>query len=414
MGVKAGSCSERGIYALMPQGNIADNPCVESSLAGLKSKAFRWSCGRVPQRRFVLGFVAAVAVFVSGASPSSAAPQPVVLGANTFGITADTGKSLDQFAAEIGRMPRIAMYYRDWNEGWSTALIDPRIIDPILARHAIPMITWEPYLSSGNQVYQPAYSPATIAAGAYDHYIRRAAREAAAFGRPIFIRFAHEMNGSWSPWGAWVDGNTPADYIAMWRHVVSIFRAEGATNVRWVWSPNVYNSENDYTSRPVRPFQPYYPGDHWVDFVALDGYNWGSVDGSEWQSFDSVFGSSYDAITKLTNKPLMIAETGSTELGGVKAAWIRAIPGVLRSKMPKVRALIWFNQDKETDWQVDSSPASEVAFRAIAQSPILSGSVSGLLAAESMEPALTSRRNDKKVRRALGIADATVARDNAR
>jgi hypothetical protein len=326
----------------------------------------------------------AIALFTALALPAPAAAgpaaKPVVLGANTMGMAEDTAAALDRFAAEAGRMPRIVMSYRDWNEGWSTALVEPRFIDPVVARGAVPMITWLPRLDSGDPILQPAYAPAAIAAGAYDPYIARAAGEAAAFGRPLLLRLAHEMNGSWSSWGAGVNGNAPAEYVAMWRHVVAIFRAAGATNVRWVWSPNVLGDSSSPVSAAVAPFQPFYPGDRWVDFVGLDGYNWGALRGSGWRSFASLFGPSYDALAKLTDKPVMIAETASAEAGGSKAAWIRSIPSVLRERMPRVRALIWFDRDKETDWEVASSVGAREAFRAMAGSALLSGSPRDLLA----------------------------------
>ena len=174
------------------------------------------------------------------------------------------------------------------------------------------------------------------------------------------------MNGNWNSWGA-IPGNTPRDYIAMWRHVVSIFREEGATNVRWVWSPNVYGVGG------VEPFQAYYPGDGWVDYVSLDGYNWGDLKESGWRSFAEVFESSYRAMTALTGKPLMISETATPEAGGDKAAWIREIITVLPARMPRVRALIWFDRVKETDWRIDSSPASDLAFRELAAAPRFGG-----------------------------------------
>ncbi len=310
-----------------------------------------------------------------------AAAPPVVLGVNTTGMYQNMGKALDEFAARVGRMPKIAMYYQNWYEGWGTALIDRSLLDPILARGAIPMITWLPRLETGDPVNQPAYSLAAIAAGVYDPYIERAAREAAEFHHRLLLRFAHEMNGPWSPWGAGVDGNTPADYVAMWRHVVAIFRAAGATNVRWVWSPNVYSIDPFTNSGSPVPFQPFYPGNRWVDFVALDGYNSGTLSWPNWRSFISVFRNSYDAITQLTDKPMMIAETASTELGGDKAKWIRAIPHVLRIYLPAVRALIWFN--REPDWKVSSSPASLHAFRAVAQSALFSGSASSLVSSSA-------------------------------
>jgi hypothetical protein len=330
-----------------------------------------------------VAILTSIAVAASvGPATSVAALRPVVLGANTSGLTEATGRALDRFAAEAGMMPRLVMYYRDWNEGRRNALVTPGILRPITARGALPMITWLPRLGSGDPIHQPAYSPAVIAAGAHDSFIRRAAREAAGYRRPLLLRFAHEMNGAWSSWGAWVDGNTPFDYIAMWRHVVSVFRAEGAKNVRWVWSPNVY-SEGGLVLNEVSAmaFQPFYPGDRWVDFVALDGYNWGALNGQGWRSFSRVFQSSYEAIVGLADKPVMIAETASTELGGDKAAWIRKIPATLRTQMPRVRALVWFDREKETDWMIDSSPASVLAFRAIAGKTLLSGGVRELLAA---------------------------------
>jgi len=322
-----------------------------------------------------------VGLAAPAAAPAAVVHRPVVFGANTTGITDETGEALDRFAARAGRMPRIAMYYRDWDEGYRHALISPRFLEPIRARHAMPMITWLPRLGSGDPIHQPAYAPATIADGVFDSFIREAAREAADYGHVFLLRLAHEMNGAWSPWGAWVDGNRPSDYVAMWRHVVSIFRQEGARNVRWVWSPNVYNEGAVFNAVSAMPFQPFYPGDRWVNFVALDGYNWGSLNGGGWRSFTDVFKPSYDALTELTGKPLLIAETASTELGGDKAAWIREIPTALRLEMPRVRALIWFDRNKETDWEIDSSPGSATAFRALARNPALAGSVRRLLGA---------------------------------
>jgi Glycosyl hydrolase family 26 len=331
-------------------------------------------------RRSLLAPILVLTLFLlSPAAAGAAVPAPVLLGANTMGMTEDTGRALDEFAADAGRMPRIVMSYRDWNEGWSTALIEPRFIDPVLSRGAIPMITWLPRLGSGDPVEQPAYSPAAIAAGAFDPFIVRASREARAFGQPLFIRLAHEMNGCWDSWGVGVNGNAPGDYVAMWRHVVSIFRAEGADNVRWVWSPNVYGSGSSPTGASALPFPPFYPGDRWVDFVALDGYNWGALKGSGWESFFDIFKDSYDALVMLTAKPVMIAETASAEQGGSKAAWIRKIPAVLRSQMPRVRALIWFDRDKETDWRINSSPLSSHAFRLMARDPLFSAGGEGLL-----------------------------------
>jgi beta-mannanase len=334
---------------------------------------------------------------------SHAVAAPVVLGANTTGITDDSGAALDAFAARSGVMPKIAMYYQDWNEGWSTALVNPRFVNPIVERGAIPMITWSPFLDTGEPTNQPEYSPARIAAGYFDTYIRRAAREAAAYGQPLLLRFAHEMNGNWYSWAA-IAGNTPEAYVAMWRHVVSIFREEGASNVRWVWAPNIYSAGDD-----ARPFAPYYPGDQWVDYVALDGYNWGTAGPSGWKSFAQVFEPSYANLAALTSKPMMISETASADVGGDKAAWIREILTVLPTQMPRVRALIWFDRDKETDWRIDSDPASDLAFRELAASRLFSGTTAELLDPPAEKPAPVPPISSLPVLRVKDSGTATAA-----
>jgi hypothetical protein len=87
-----------------------------------------------------------------------------------------------------------------------------------------------------------------------------------------------------------------------------------------------------------------------------------------------VFEPSYGKLGDMTDKPMMIAETASTEFGGDKAAWIRQ--GFLDEalvRFPRVRAIIWFHENKETDWRVDSSPASLVAYSEVAASSSYQG-----------------------------------------
>jgi beta-mannanase len=141
-----------------------------------------------------------------------------------------------------------------------------------------------------------------------------------------------------------------------------------ARRVRWVWSPNV---ESDSSV----PFRKVYPGDAHVDWLGIDGYNWGTTQSwSSWTGLAEVFRLSYGKLVDLTDKPIMIAETASTELGGDKAAWIRQ--GFLDEvlfRLPRVRAIIWFHEDKETDWRVDSSSASLAAYSEMAASSFYQG-----------------------------------------
>ena len=181
----------------------------------------------------------------------------------------------------------------------------------------------------------------------------------------------HEMNGDWYPWG--VNNNTAADFVAAWRHLHKVFEEEGATKVKWVWSPNVrYGHEY--------PFADLYPGSSYVDWVALDGYNWGTdphLGQPEWQSFGDIFGATYNQLTNLApGKPMMIAETASTEHGGNKANWIRKTFLEDIPDYAAIKSVIWFNQsDGPFDFRINSSTESRNAFREVFDSYTWSGSL---------------------------------------
>ncbi len=123
------------------------------------------------------------------------------------------------------------------------------------------------------------------------------------------------------------------------------------------------------------PFDKVYPGDAYVDWLGIDGYNWGTTQSwSSWTGLAEVFRPSYGKLVNMTDKPMMIAETASTELGGDKAAWIRQ--GFLDDvpfTFPRVRAIIRFDENKGTDWRVNSSLASLAAYSEVAASSSYQG-----------------------------------------
>jgi mannan endo-1,4-beta-mannosidase len=172
---------------------------------------------------------------------------------------------------------------------------------------------------------------------------------------------------------------------------VTIFRQRGVNNVEWVWSPNA-----DCAGKC--PFSGYFPGNSWVDWVALDGYNYGSVDHAPWYSFNQVFKSSYAKLAALSSKPVMIAETASTGTGGNKAQWIKQAFTTLPRRYPRIRAVVWFDRDQETDWRVNSSPASLAAWKAVVASPLYAGSAATLKAVARATTDVDSRTPGRKRR----------------
>jgi beta-mannanase len=177
------------------------------------------------------------------------------------------------------------------------------------------------------------------------------------------------------PWAVGNLGNTSEDYLAAWRHVRSIFRAAGAGNVSWVWSPNTLGSGTADEHKQV--YRTLFPGDSEIDYVGLDIYNTGPVldwGAPYWRSPAEILAGPYEALGHISKKPLLLAEVGSTEIGGNKAAWItELLSDSFAAAFPRVGGIVWFDIQKEQPWALRSSPAAYSAFRQAAQSSTLIG-----------------------------------------
>lgn len=298
---------------------------------------------------------AALAVILAATSFLSADVAGAATTAPELGVITPTGPfnmaDLDAFEAAAGGQADIYSYYQEW----AYNSFDPAVNNAIVARGMTPEIVWDPWdwVKGPNQ---PEYSLASIISGSHDDYIKSWARAVRMWKKPLRIRLMTEMNSPNFAWGVTVNGNTPAQFIAAWRHIVSIFRAYRANNVQWVWAPA---SSQDGTV----PIAQIYPGDAYVDWLGIDGYNWGStVTWSAWRSFDQVFGPSLADFRAISpNKPVAISETSSAEMGGNKAAWISEFFTKLKAN-PQIRSYTWFNLDKETDWRITSSESARAAF----------------------------------------------------
>jgi beta-mannanase len=228
----------------------------------------------------------------------------------------------------------------------------------IRSHGAIPFYSWASQSIPSTRT-EPNFQLSDVLAGTYDSYIRKFAEAAKSWGHPFFIRFNWEMNGGWFPWSEGVNGNKSGEFVAAWRHVHDIFTSVGASNVSWVWCPNV-----DPTNKLQTSVASNYPGDEYVDWTGLDGYNWGPSKGG-WTSFDHLYNATYHAITDTVapSKPMMIGEMGSSESGGSKASWISETLAAIPSEYPKIRGMLWFDTfDDGMDWPIESSSSSSSAF----------------------------------------------------
>jgi hypothetical protein len=290
-------------------------------------------------------------------APAPPATVPAISSANLrFGVGTPGGPAasaeLDAVASMVGEAPSIVLSYKDFNQPPPLAELDA-----VRARGAVTLLTWEPWAWGGGTA-QPAYALDRIAAGDFDAYLRQWGSALAGWGSPVLLRFGHEMNGNWYPWAEGVNGNGPGDYATAWRHVHDVLASTGATNVSWVWNPNIPY----YGSTPLGSL---YPGADYVDAVALDGYNWGtSASWSTWTAPSALFGEGLSQLRGLApGKQILIAETSSAEQGGSKADWNTRLVAYLAAQ-PDVTGLVWFHLNKETDWRIDSSASSSGALAA--------------------------------------------------
>jgi hypothetical protein len=278
-------------------------------------------------------------------------PVPMRPGKAMLGAYLDlAGKSLTQALAlrraQLGRDERIVHAFY----GWADTL--PQTIRGLPAR-STPMVSWRGTTYAG------------ILSGSQDALIARAARRLAATRQPTLLRWAWEMNGDWYEWGGVKNPEHSAGFVKCWQRLHGIFADQGASNVAWVWSPNWRSA----TGESWNQIQDYYPGDKYVDWVGMSGYNLHRETPAT--LFDPIY-TAYSA-----KQPIMITEVGSVDRGGrTKADWITAFADWV-DRRPGVGAVTWFDTDTHPGyaekWRIDTDPESLAAYKVMAVSARFSG-----------------------------------------
>jgi hypothetical protein len=324
---------------------------------------------------------------------ASRTPQPLYWGA-TIGdhLTGEQApwdmSAVSRFEQGAGKSASAVQFFQPFAQcggsGCSFYSFPTTPMDSIRSHGSIPVLSWSSQ-AIPSTLNQPDFQLSDVIAGRYDAYIAKFATEARDWGHPFFLRFNWEMNGNWFPWAEGVNGNGSGEYVAAWRHVHDIFAAAGASNVSWVWCPFVdpAGSLTDLASL--------YPGDGYVDWTGLDGYNWGKNPASPrgWKSFDQLFRRSYDEITSqiAPSKPLMVGEVGSSEVGGSKADWIRDALARVPAEYPQIRSLLWFDKfDDNMDWPIETSAPATSAFAAGIGQSVYAGAGYGSLSGGTIPP----------------------------
>jgi hypothetical protein len=253
------------------------------------------------------------------------------------------------YGTQLGKSPSMVMWYIGWNASGDHTF-PLATCQQVAAAGYVPHIVWEPWLGLD-----------PILAGDYDSDIQKFGEDIAKFEKPVMLRFGHEFNGDWYPWSYISGAVVPASkWIQAYKYVHDKVIAAGGTNAVWLWSPNNGNGGNN-----PQDITDYYPGSEYVDWIAIDGYNWGtSQTWSSWALFSDVFGSVYQKIiSNYPDKPVMLGEMGCTSTGGDKAAWITDMFEQLKNNFTHIKAFVWFNVNKETDWRFNTTTESTEAFK---------------------------------------------------
>ena len=240
-----------------------------------------------------------------------------------------------EFAKAAGRSPNLVGYFSGWAEPFAVSYANET------RGHGAVMIT---------QIDPTYASVQAIAAGSYDAYLRSYADSVRDFGHPVVIGFGHEMNAPWYPWG--YQHTSPGVFVAAWRHIVTLFRRQGADNVTWMWTINADRSDTG-------PVNSWWPGAEYVTWVGIDGYYYRPSD-----NFGNIFARTIDQVRAFTDKPVLLSETAVGPKAGQPAKIANLFAGMARYR---TLGLVWFDEAQHQgiyhqDWRIEDHRAAEAAF----------------------------------------------------
>ncbi|HTU75748.1 MAG TPA: glycosyl hydrolase [Trebonia sp.] len=256
------------------------------------------------------------------------------------GLFIDGGaKWMENFAGQTGVQPGIALNFSGWDTSFMASWASG-----VTADGATPLLQ----IAMGNH----AGDVSAIASGADDGNLSSYAQAVRAFGHPVMLSFGHEMNGTWYSWG-WKHVS-PGTFVAAWRHIVTVFRDQGASNVTWLWTVQAYADSPSGTTSPA----PWWPGSGYVDEVGVDGHYLYAG-----ETFGKIFGKTLTDVRQLTSAPILIAETAISPKVGQQAMLPDLFSGV---KSQGLAGFVYFDTTGNADYRLQT-PAVLAAFGAAAR-----------------------------------------------
>lgn len=317
-----------------------------------------------------------------------------------FGVNPDWGQATaDDVVASLGSTPAVWVQFAVFPlDAGARANLDA-FIEQVASVGGTALITLEPHAGLAAVTDGAADELAELLAGYWQRH-----------GVATFVRFAHEMNGSWYAWS-----QQPDAYIAAYRRVARAVH-ERAPASAMIWAPNqgsgypfhggphearagspaIATLDTDADGALTAaddPYAPYYPGDDAVDWVGMSLYHWGVA--YPWGENELPLPGTFEALVRghdlgahadalpvpdfyVTHaegrdKPMAIIETGilydpaatsGPSEADLKSAWFEEVLGdATRTTFPRIQMINWFEWrkhesevDRVIDWRLGSSP----------------------------------------------------------
>jgi len=200
---------------------------------------------------------------------------------------------------------------------------------------------WVQHLKAANAIPHIAWEPRKLSDVKNNAYLQNFAKACRAADWPIFIRFAGEMNGAWTPYH-----NNPKLYREKFRLVHNTLHRY-APRIATIWCVNAVPSNN---------IQQYYPGDNACDWVGVNLYSVPFYDDNRNRPalLDSTL-PLLDPIYKLyaRKKPIAICEYAASHMAALDRVrrndfaidQMLALYGALPRLYPRIKMIAWFDMN---------------------------------------------------------------------
>jgi hypothetical protein len=335
-------------------------------------------------RRLVVALAVLLVVDLMGpvatGRSAGAAGAPLLFGAAQAahpGVTAQQAvTSLEHSIGRTAGSPSGTLAAIRIYDSWDSVFPDP-YIDWLKGTGHTVFLSVKPRHANGSPLSWAGIANAQPGSAVYAG-LQRWAANLKAFGKHMYFAFNHEPDIHSSA----VFGS-PAEFVAAWRKVRSVLLASGVTNVEYVWT--VAESNFFVAATDSRYAPKFYPGDAYVDDIAVDAYNMYCLrnDGryqKPWMSLQQVLAPLMTFAQAHAGPGLMMAEFGTPEdpkVAGRKAQWFTDARALLKQPgYQRFKAVLYWNQTSDIfancNFRVNTSASSLQAYAAMANDPYYS------------------------------------------